>query len=824
MSINRSQPMPPFTPLPVKTIGRGEWIWVDGREASRNVYAFFRRAFSCDRAAALEIAITADSFYWLYIDGRWMGRGPVRSFHGAYAFDTFTVPLAPGPHSIAVLVHHVGEINATMMKGRPALLVAAGLDAGVDLSSNAADWRCRIASAWREDLPCLMSHHGFWEDLDAREIPVGWTEPGFDDSAWAKPVRIGAPGCDPWRQLVPRDMPAMERRRVESTIAGAGRWRTGGTDDIPSKEMAARLRTADERLRGLPLPVAPSADSGVYVTIDCGRTFSGYVVLRFSGARGGESVSVAYDEMLMPCGAIQPERSYQHAADRYRLAAGRFEICTAHPRGFRYVTVDAQSPDGSLVLESVEVIEERYPFTVRATFEAADERLVRWFNKGVRCVEGTTIDTYVDCSTRERVTWLDGILQQGAIAAMAHGDTEMTRRVLYLGAHGQLPDGRINGFVPSERTNCAFPCYSFYWLHTLLDYWLFSGRDDDLRQLWPAAQRVLGFFDGYRDAKGLVGEMKDIAAFFDWAPLAGGDAGSLLLNNAFLAYTWRRMAELMPAELLNRDFAGEARALAAAAHERFWDPERGIYADAADANNARAQRWSQQANAMAVLGGVCPVRERCALLQRITDPARLGPSPVGENAYQDVGPDKSRIVPVGTQWWGWWLVRAFHTAGLDEEALRLMETYWGVYDHLADYPEVLVQHGNTTHCHSWSGGITELLIRSVLGIDPTGPGWSCARFSPHPGSLAWIRATVPTVHGDLSAGWRREGECYHLSLRVPPGIRVAVPACGVDVYADGPCEWHQIVPMDRFFQTENTTSDFLTHLGSFSELRETDLA
>ena len=29
--------------------------------------------------------------------------------------------------------------------------------------------------AWRKDLPCLMSHFGFWEECDLSRLPDGWT-------------------------------------------------------------------------------------------------------------------------------------------------------------------------------------------------------------------------------------------------------------------------------------------------------------------------------------------------------------------------------------------------------------------------------------------------------------------------------------------------------------------------------------------------------------------------------------------------------------------------------------------------------------------------
>ena len=58
--------------------------------------------------------------------------------------DEHTLSLPAGAHVLAILVHHVGEVNATMMKGRPGLLVELSLatdDAGAVICSDAS-WRC----------------------------------------------------------------------------------------------------------------------------------------------------------------------------------------------------------------------------------------------------------------------------------------------------------------------------------------------------------------------------------------------------------------------------------------------------------------------------------------------------------------------------------------------------------------------------------------------------------------------------------------------------------------------------------------------------------
>jgi hypothetical protein len=103
---------------PERTTWHGTWIWSEEITADRNVYALFRRSFTLDSSGALHLALTAGSEYVLYIDGQFVTRGPARAPLDYYLNDKLDVPLEPGAHCLAVLVHHVGEVNACMMLGQ----------------------------------------------------------------------------------------------------------------------------------------------------------------------------------------------------------------------------------------------------------------------------------------------------------------------------------------------------------------------------------------------------------------------------------------------------------------------------------------------------------------------------------------------------------------------------------------------------------------------------------------------------------------------------------------------------------------------------------
>ncbi len=189
------------------------------------------------------------------------------------------------------------------------------------------------------------------------------------------------------------------------------------------------------------------------------------------------------------------------STDRYLLPGGPCQLRTAHPRGFRYLMLD-MSGAGDLRLERITAVEETYPFTLQPAFACPDPALNSYYRKGALTVNICTTDAFTDCATRERVQWIEDLYVHSQVAAYAFGDTALLRRALFQAAQNPLPDGRINGFFPTERTNCAFAGSSIMWLHLLVDYYRFTG-DTQIAVLLPAARNLLAMIESTCDEDGL---------------------------------------------------------------------------------------------------------------------------------------------------------------------------------------------------------------------------------------------------------------------------------------------------------------------------------
>jgi len=315
------------------------------------------------------------------------------------------------------------------------------------------------------------------------------------------------------------------------TIVGSG---TFVPSAAPSETPSVTVSTATYRphaCRGPELPVGfGEGEDNAYLVLDFGRTVSGYPQVTLENASSGTVIELSYDEMLTEHGTVDPERTYAHLTDRFKLGEGTQIISMVQPRGFRYLMITVSMP-GELILESVGVKEETYPFTLVNSVSFSDPRLAEYIRKSAETVRICTQDAFMDCPSRERVQWTEDMLFHARTAFFACADTRMLRHALFQAAQCQLSDGRINGFFPSERQNCAFASSSLAWLHMLADYWQHEGNDDDLQQLREPLTKLLAFLDGVTDEHRLISRWP-CGQFWEWAPIHSGGDDCLLLTNA----------------------------------------------------------------------------------------------------------------------------------------------------------------------------------------------------------------------------------------------------------------------------------------------------
>ncbi|MGH3756184.1 alpha-L-rhamnosidase C-terminal domain-containing protein [Actinophytocola sp.] len=99
----------------------------------------------------------------------------------------------------------------------------------------------------------------------------------------------------------------------------------------------------------------------------------------------------------------------------------------------------------------------------------------------------------------------------------------------------------------------------------------------------------------------------------------------------------------------------------------------------------------------------------------------------------------------------------------------------------------------TSMTHGHMAGAAAVLTNHVLGVAPADFGFRAVDIVPRPGDVTWAQGRVPTPHGAIDVGWRKDGDTFRMTVAVPKGTsaRVGVPTSGapVRITVDGELAW-----------------------------------
>ncbi|MBQ9806802.1 MAG: family 78 glycoside hydrolase catalytic domain [Clostridia bacterium] len=153
----------------------------------RNQHILFRKTFVIDRFQNARIYISADDYYKLYINGRFVAQGPAPSYHFRYNYNEIDVSdyLTVGENTIALHTLYQGLINRVWQSGdgRHGMICDLVADEKTVLVSDESFLTANHTGY--TELGVTGKHQTqFLERYDARAAEVGFERSDFDDSAW----------------------------------------------------------------------------------------------------------------------------------------------------------------------------------------------------------------------------------------------------------------------------------------------------------------------------------------------------------------------------------------------------------------------------------------------------------------------------------------------------------------------------------------------------------------------------------------------------------------------------------------------------------------
>ncbi|PVZ55963.1 alpha-L-rhamnosidase [Arthrobacter sp. H-02-3] len=575
------------------------------------------------------------------------------------------------------------------------------------------------------------------ESHDARQLPAGWSRPGFDDDGWSPVTTV---------QRDPATLVAPDGPPVRCT----------------------------EEVRPVRVFTSPAGKT----LVDFGQNLVGRLRITVQG-KPGDQVTLRHAEVLQDGELFTRPLRRAISTDTYTIAGTEPE--TWEPRftihGFRYAEIDGWT-GGDL---SENMVARVYHTDMERTgwFDSSNPDLNRLHENVRWSMRGNFVDIPTDCPQRdERLGWTGDIQVFAPTASFLYDCSGMLTSWLKDVAVEQLPDGTIPWYVPvipgGDEWTPIRPGAVWGDVAVLTPWTIYQrfGDTQVLRDQYDSAKAWVDLMDAKAGGSHLWNTGFQLGDWLDpTAPPHDPTAAKTdpyLVATAYFAWSAThlgRIASVLGKASDELHYTELGRAVAKAFADEYVYPSGAVAGDA------------QTAYALAIVFDLFPSEEQKQLAGRrlaelVADGGNriatgFAGTPVISDALTDVGAlDTAYDLLLEKECPSW--LYAVEQGGT---------TIWERWD--AMQPDGTVNPGNMTSFNHYAlGAVADWMHRVVAGMSPLEPGYRRILFRPRPGGqLTHASARHETPYGTASISWTLDTGGLNVQVEVPTGCtaRVELP-------------------------------------------------
>ncbi|MGF1571949.1 MAG: alpha-L-rhamnosidase N-terminal domain-containing protein [Sumerlaeia bacterium] len=191
----------------------GNWIWHPHQQGNEyNLFVWFKRSIIADaNLSKAAIFITAECYYRLFVNGKWINDGPCRSWQNHYQYDVIDLKsaLVEGENEILVLCRYYGAGSFHRVPKRAGFMADLMLfdqyGYVTDRLFTDESWHCAIDEAWVQSVPKIGLGMEPCEEYNAQQ---------GNTLVFMNAKMIAKPGEGPWKNLNPRDVALLSQQPV----------------------------------------------------------------------------------------------------------------------------------------------------------------------------------------------------------------------------------------------------------------------------------------------------------------------------------------------------------------------------------------------------------------------------------------------------------------------------------------------------------------------------------------------------------------------------------------------------------------------------------
>ena len=766
---------------PQQPIDEASWIWREGCDhwggamfsetrttpealaPLPQTFLRFRRDFEVAQGAdQLELDVSADERFVLFLDGVEIGRGPHRGLPNRWHCHSWSIEgLAAGPHRIEAVCWQIGEHAPLAQRSiRGGFILKASGEYDAALTTGKAKWIVAPLRGTRFTDKGNSGAFGVGSQCEVRGTSIFDEEPAAD--AWTEAVVVRGP-VKSWAGLA---------------LLGWMLFPTPLPDMMLERKTPGALRSSpscSDSFTGLLIP--PQTRRVFFWNL--GNYYCAYPEMRVSGGAGA-NIRWGWAECLVGPDGHKRDRAAWEGLDMPKpfedtfLPDGRANARFTTPwwRAGRWCRITVETAAEPLSIDSLSLLETRLPASLQARFDTDDTFLAAMQPVCERSLQMCMHEMFFDCPYYEQQMYPGDSRVQYLVATL-FGDKG--RRAVRNAIGLYDADRRENGMMPmncpTRGTQEALP---FTCCQAMMLGDLAWNHDDPetVRARFPGLCHTLMGMEAFTQADGLLGRTSGWN-FVDWVqgwpdgvpPDGNSDRPNCEINLEYLhaILSGVKSAEALGEEHLAAHWRARAERLRSAIRAAFWHQDLALFS-----SDIAHTVYSQHAQTLALLGGVLPDADEA---QRCFD-ALVGVS----------GRDGTRpSLACGSIYFRHYLFSTYFAFRRPDLFFDGLDLWRDCLDwHCSTVPEV-PNPDSRSDCHGWGSHPLWHLHTGVAGVRSDAPFYRRVVVDPQPAYLRNIRSKTPTPHGDVALDLAFDGDRVSGTVSLPEGLTGKFRWLGTDV-------------------------------------------
>ncbi len=556
-----------------------KWIWDKENIGKKNVWMCFNKTVKLEKKPDKLIAyISADSKYWLYINGEnvvfegSVKRGPDKN-SGYYDSIDIAPYLKKGDNSVSALVWYWDDDTSYSYSGSgQGGFIFEAVNEEISIVSDES-WKVKRNEAFVDSslYPPNYRLPEYSIYFDARKDTENWLAPDFDASAWENATEYDTGSEGVYGKLYPRGIPMLKDYGLKNYE------NSSDYENYTVKSLFGEKITVD---------IPYNAQLTPYLKVS---------------APAGKKIRITTENTLI--GAV---------STTYITKEGEQEF--EAPGWFNGEHITYKIPKGVTVIE-LKYRETGYDSEFSGDFKCDDEFMNSLWQKSLRTLYVTMRDNFMDCPDRERAQWWGDVTsemimtmysmdtnsyllyQKGVEAMLSHtDDTKVLQTVVPIsGDYFELPVQQLAGIVG------------------FMTYYEYTGDKAFVERVYDASVDYLKLWE--------TGENNLVvhrSGSWDW-PDWGSKADMTAIENAWYYYALTAAEQM--AELTGKDsdlsFIKERKEIIAKGFSSLWTDE--------GFRSKDVKKCDDRANALAVLSGLATEEQYTAIIDVLKNTKNSSP-------------------------------------------------------------------------------------------------------------------------------------------------------------------------------------------------------